>query len=84
MHCWCCCCLGLRCWFLSYYQAHLEEIFESFAPNTTAGGAAAAAADGTTAGSSSAQVVQLSLRYSFPQELVQQVGAPQTMWTIIR
>eukprot|EP00879_Flechtneria_rotunda_P023008 GHRR01024320.1.p1 GENE.GHRR01024320.1~~GHRR01024320.1.p1 ORF type:complete len:406 (+),score=118.85 GHRR01024320.1:587-1804(+) len=26
---------------------------------------------------------QLALRYSFPQELVQQVGAPPIMWTII-
>lgn len=27
---------------------------------------------------------QLALRFSFPQELVRLVGAPATMWTIIR
>ncbi|WIA38239.1 hypothetical protein OEZ86_001582 [Tetradesmus obliquus] len=48
----------------------LEEVYESFAPSGSST-------------NSSKQLRQLSLRYSFPRELVEKVGAPPTMWTII-
>lgn len=34
--------------------------------------------------SSAAGLQQLALRYTLPQQLVRQVGAPETLWTVIR
>ncbi|KAF6263057.1 hypothetical protein COO60DRAFT_1635480 [Scenedesmus sp. NREL 46B-D3] len=50
----------------------LEEVFESFAPPPT----------GVSSGGTK-QLQQLALRYSLPQELVEKLGAPPAMWTII-
>jgi hypothetical protein len=61
---------------LNPMQGKLEEIYESFAPS---------AVDGSSSRSGAAkELQQLALRYSLPQELVEKVGAPPTMWTIIR
>lgn len=65
-------------------QAHLEEVFETFAPASSGAGAAAGSADADGNSSTAGELLQLSLRYSFPQELVEKVGAPPTMWTVIR
>jgi hypothetical protein len=51
-------------------------VYESFAPD---GGS-----NGGSGSSDVKQLQQLALRYSPPAELVEKVGAPPTMWTIIR
>jgi hypothetical protein len=56
-------------------QGKLEEIYESLAP---------AAADGSSSRGAAKQLQQLALRYSLPQELIEKVGAPPVMWSIIR
>lgn len=56
---------------LANHQGALEEVFESLAPSSSST-------------NDSKQLRQLSLRYSFPRQLVEKVGAPPTMWTIIR
>jgi hypothetical protein len=70
-------CLLLLHPLLTDLQGKLEEVYETFAPS---------AADPSSSSSSGAakELQQLALLYSLPQELVEKVGAPPTMWTIIR